>query len=76
MMVIENNFYNQLYKIVNKGKRCFLNFVFLLRYLLTIVTDNHIHTLTHTHTYTYTQTHAHYHTLTYTHTHTYTEHEL
>ena len=70
-MVIENNFYNQLYKIVNNGERYFLNFVFSLRYFdhdCNIQT----HTRTHTHAHTHTQTHAQSHTLTYTQTHTHT----
>ena len=69
MMVIENNFYNQLYKIVNNGERYFLNFVFSLRYFAHGC-NRQTYTHTHTHTHTHTQTHANSYTFTYTHTHT------
>ena len=71
MMVIENNFYNQLNKIVNNGERNFENFVFSLRYFA-----HDCNRQTHTHTHTNTRAFSHTHLHTNTHTHTYTEHEL
>ena len=60
MKVIENNFYIQLYKIINNGERYFLNFLFSLRYF---AHECNRQKNTHTHT------HARSHTLTYTHMH-------
>ena len=68
MMVIKNNFYNQLNKIVNNEERYFANFVFWLRYFAHDVTNRHTHT--HINTCAFSHTHLHINT------HTYTEHEL
>ena len=65
MKVIENNFYNQLYKIINNGERYFLNFVFSLRYFAHHCNRHNKYTNSHTHTHTHTRSH----TLTYAHTH-------
>ena len=68
MMVIGNNFYNQLNKIVNNGERYFLNFVVWLRYFA-----HNCNRQTHTHSHTHTHAHKHTRILTHslTHTHTY-----
>ena len=75
--VIENNFCNKLYKIVNNAELLLWisNIHHRDQWKLQIHTRAypHTHTLTHTHTNTHTHTHIHTHTHTCTHSHTHTQ---